>query len=72
VPRLPVRQWSAIVRDIVRLVIGYCRRHVLHGRVRVEQVDGGVEVIFRIDEHLPVARHAEATEARTKRNRAEP
>src|SRR5579864_3464448 len=56
--RVPVREWSALTRDIVALVLNYCRRHVLHGRVHVDRVDGGVEVVFRIHEHLPIARHA--------------
>jgi hypothetical protein len=47
VARVPVRQWSALTRDIVALVLNYCRRHVLHGWGHVDRVEGGVEVVFR-------------------------
>jgi hypothetical protein len=71
VPRLPISKWSAIVRDIASVVISYCKRHVVKGSVRVEQVEGGVEVVVFIEQHGPMAHHGSSSGS-TARESGEP
>lgn len=59
-PRLPAAKWSATVRDIVRLVVSYCKRHVVKGRVHVNEVEGGLEVVVFVEERGPMTQAARA------------
>jgi hypothetical protein len=42
------------VRDIVRVVVSYCKRHVVKGRVHVNEVEGGLEVVVFVEERGPM------------------